>query len=32
MALKTYNPTTPGHRQLVTVDRSAVQGQAGQGA
>jgi len=24
MALKTYNPTTPGQRQLVTVDRSAL--------
>ena len=22
MALKTYNPTTPGQRQLVLVDRS----------
>ena len=22
MALKTYKPTTPGQRQLVTVDRS----------
>src|SRR5258705_3278011 len=24
MALKTYNPTTPGQRQLVMVDRSAL--------
>ena len=24
MALKTYNPTTPGQRQLVTVDRSGL--------
>src|SRR6201987_1869542 len=24
MALKTYNPTTPGRRQLVLVDRSAL--------
>src|SRR5476649_508333 len=24
MALKTYNPTTPGQRQLVLVDRSAL--------
>ena len=24
MALKTFNPTTPGQRQLVTVDRSAL--------
>ena len=24
MALKTYNPTTPSQRQLVTVDRSAL--------
>ena len=22
MALKTYNPTSPGRRQLITVDRS----------
>ena len=33
MALKTYNPTSPSMRQLVTVDRErAVQGQAGQEA
>ncbi len=33
MALKTFNPTTPGQRQLVLVDRSAhLQGQAGQNA
>ena len=24
MALKTYNPTTPSQRQLVTVDRSTL--------
>src|SRR6516162_4797203 len=24
MALKTYNPTTPGQRQLIMVDRSAL--------
>ena len=24
MALKTYKPTTPGQRQLVLVDRSAL--------
>ena len=24
MALKTYNPTTPSQRQLVTVDRSSL--------
>lgn len=24
MALKTFNPTTPGQRQLVMVDRSAL--------
>ena len=24
MALKNYNPTTPGQRQLVMVDRSAL--------
>ena len=24
MALKTYNPVTPGQRQLVTVDRSTL--------
>ena len=24
MALKTYNPTTPGQRQLVLVDRSGL--------
>jgi large subunit ribosomal protein L2 len=24
MALKKYNPTTPGQRQLVMVDRSAL--------
>ena len=24
MALKTYNPTTPGQRQLVLVDRSSL--------
>ena len=33
MALKTYNPTTPGRRQLTLVDRSAsLEGQAGEGA
>ena len=30
MALKTFNPTSPGRRRLVLVDRSrAAQGQAG---
>ena len=24
MALKTYNPTTPGQRQLVNIDRSGL--------
>jgi len=24
MALKTYNPTTPGQRQLVNIDRSTL--------
>jgi len=24
MALKTYNPTTPGQRQLVNIDRSSL--------
>jgi large subunit ribosomal protein L2 len=24
MALKTYNPTTPGQRQLIMVDRSTL--------
>ena len=33
MALKTYNPTSPGRRHLIQVDKSdAVEGQARQGA